>query len=129
VLQEGPFDLTRHVPPWLLALGWLAFGAYALYRFVRKANRAEDGERAADIEKAVRPHREVAENAERIKGQYREELEVERRAHGECEKRAERLEQRLEIETAAKDELQEKVMRLLARLEKAEGRIEILESR
>ena len=127
MLQEAQVDLTKFLPPWVQVLGILGLGVYFIVRYIRRGKRAEDEDRDAEIEKKVKPYREQTENAERLKGQYREELESERRAHAECEKRVERLTERLEIESETKDELQTKVMRLLARLEKAETRIEVLE--
>jgi len=128
VLQEAQVDLTKFLPPWIQLVGIFGLGVYFIVRYIRRGKRAETEDRDAEVEKKVKPYREQAENAERLKGQYREELEGERRAHGECERKVERLTERLEIESETKDELQAKVMRLLARLEKAETRIEVLES-
>jgi chromosome segregation ATPase len=126
VLQEAPFDLTKYVSP--AGVGFFALCVYVAVDRIQRWRKSDSTVRAGEIEKAVGPYKEQADNAERLKGQYKEERDEERRAHGECEKKVERLTERLEIESETKDELQAKVMRLLARLEKAETRIEVLES-
>ena len=127
MLQDTPFDLTKYVPPWLAVLGWLAFGAYVVAARLRKWRSSDDAVRAGEIEKAVKPYKELADNAEHLARQRKDALEDEQRAHGECEKKVERLSGKLTEEIEAKDRLQFRLMEVTGRLDNVEGRLARLE--
>jgi septal ring factor EnvC (AmiA/AmiB activator) len=128
VLQDSPVDLSR-VPGWVGLLIGLAPSAVWLVQRLRKGVKAEGDERTAEIEKAVKPYRELSEVAGRRLEHCQGELMEERAERERVEQRAKRLEERLEEATEERDQLQAKVMRIQGRQDEAERRLDRLEGR
>jgi hypothetical protein len=119
VLQEVASQQAVH--EWLPSWPTLIFGALLvlaargdqLWRLVKGGRRTERTERDADIEREVRPQRELAATNQRLADTYRAERDEAERHAASSRKAAERCEeQRTELKEEC-DRLRERVQELL----------------